>query len=455
MLGVTVWDRQAEILRAVAEHRQTAVRSGHKVGKSTSAACLALWWATTRPRGRVVLTAPSGHQVRNILWPEVRRLYRDARYPLGGTCSPSPSRGLELPGDRSVICVTTDEPEKLAGLSGAELLFVVDEASGFPEPLWDPIHGNMAGGGRVVALGNPTRTSGTFYEAFGNHRQWWRTIHISSEESPNVRAGRMLIPGLATREWVDARREEWGSDSPAYHVRVRGDFPAQAENAVISLALVEAALERGRAQAGDIDHHGITLGVDVARFGDDSSVIQPVIGRRALPAVIMQGADTQVVAARVLACARRLGGGTPVRVHIDGIGVGAGVVDTLRLAGPAVEVVDVNVSEVAQTDDHRLLRDQLWFGLRDWLRDGAIPDDPLLVGELVAPTYSFDARGRFVVESKDALKKRLRRSPDRADALALAVYSAPRIQADLEAVTVSRRGSMRSLRDADDDDDDD
>lgn len=427
-LNVTLWDDQADyhdqgsILRSVAKYKRTAVRSGQKTGKSTGLSCLSLWWPLTRWRGKVVLTAPSHHQVKNILWPEVHRLYHAAPFPLGGKLHKDPSSGWELPGGRGVICVTTDKPERMQGLSGENILFLIDEGSGYPEDLWEPIFGNLAGGGSLCTTGNPTRTSGPYFEAFA-HPGAWNLLHIDSENNPNARTGRTVISGLATRDFIEERRNEWGEDSAAFQVRIKGNFPSQADNAVIALGLVQAAEERWAATPFDGE---LVLGVDVARFGDDESVIQPRRGQRTIPPEVVQGMDVVQVAGKVRQVAKtQRRNGEKVRVHVDEIGVGAGVVDILK-QDEDLTVVGVNVAETATAEGYSRLRDQIWFAMKDWLKEGgALHEDHRLHSELVAPTYQFDAQGRQLVESKKDIKKRLGRSPDRADALGLSIYRPP------------------------------
>lgn len=431
-LGIKPWTRQCELLRAVAEHPRVCVRSGHKVSKSLSAATIALWWVCRYPEGRVVLTGPGERQVKDILWREIQRLHRIALRPIGGRLSRNPEEGLRFPDGREIVGFSTNKPEKLAGYSGASMLFIVDEASGVDEEMFEALEGNRAGGAHIVMFSNPTRTSGTFFEAFHGAREYWHCIHISSEESPNV-TGERSIPGLATPEWVDEKRMEWGEESPLFQVRVRGNFPSQAESAVIGMRLVDEGTARGKvAESYTETPEKLELGVDVARYGDDESVIFPVRGRRAYPPLIVQQGDVIHVAnkARELALSMRHGNEVPL-IKVDVIGIGAGVADYLRMFDD-VDVADVNVAESPTCEDpgtpgyHRL-RDQLWFTLKAWLGDGgSIPDDGKLHSELLAPTYRFTELGKIKVEGKDDIKKRLKRSPDRADALALAVYRAPR-----------------------------
>ncbi len=430
VLRITPWSKQAEILHAVEAYPRVAVRSGHKVGKSTSAAILALWWMHRWDDGRVVMTAPTGRQVRIVLWREVARLYRRAGgvAVLGGELHKVPDQGLQYADGREIVGFSTDEPERIAGVSGAHVLYIVDEGSGIEETIYEAIEGNRAGGAKLVVFGNPTQTAGTFYDAFTVAKDRWHCIHVSSEHSPNV-TGECSIAGLATPEWVAEKLEEWGEESPLFQVRVRGNFPTQSENQVIGLQLVEGALSR----YDDAEGQGVLeIGVDPARFGDDETAIQPVRGTKAYPPTIVRSMDTVQVAGKVLEIARsmRMPGEVP-RLKVDVIGVGAGVADHLRQHRD-MSVLDVNVGESATVSipgepGYARLRDQIWFGLKAWLATGGIPDDGKLQADMLAPQYGFTVDGRIKVDSKDDIKKRLKRSPDRADALALAVYNVPMV----------------------------
>jgi phage terminase large subunit len=423
------WAKQVDILKAVVDHPRVAVRSGHKVGKSRCAAILAHWWVSTRPGAWVIMTSSSGRQVKSILWAEFRKLYTHAPFCLGPLPALDPNAGYELLDGRRVQGFSTDTPERMAGISGENVLFILDEASGIPEPIFEAIEGNRAGGARCVMFSNPTQTSGTFYDAFHTKKNFWHGIVLSSEDSPNVKAGRIVISGLATAAWIDEKKKEWGEDSPIFQVRVRGNFPSQADDAVIGLSLVEAAASPRRFEITLVEGQ-LHLGVDPARFGDDESCIVARRGNRVLGIWSYQNLDGVQLAGKVLEHLRKLHQkGDPLpRVKIDTIGLGASCADQLRYARsdegrPLLELVEVVSSEKALDESlYRNLRDQLWFAIRDWLVTGYLPADDKLHGELVAPRYFFDARGRYQVESKDQLRARLGRSPDRADALALAIF---------------------------------
>lgn len=434
LLGFSPWEShvpgtpgQIDVLRALmAGHKSIAVRSGHKVGKSTVAAGIALWWFCTRPFARAVLTAPSNRQVKIILWREVRRLLRICRsralargVEFSDDCPKDPSTGIQTDDGRELIGFSTDDPDRFSGISSPNVIYIVDEAPGVAEPIYDALEGNRAGGATLLLTGNPTRTSGKFYDAFHRERSVFHCLHISSRNTPQ---GKTAIPGLATAEWCEERRRVWGEDSSLYSVRVLGDFPKQASNAIISLALLEQSLSlwEGTEYEGPL-----SIGVDPARFGDDDCVIQPVRGLKTYKPVILRSMDTIEIANAVIDAVLDLRKGPdelPV-VNVDTIGVGAGVYDQLVRKDDLLHAFACDNSRRADSADYTNLRAQLHFNLRAWMEEGgAIHPDALLEGEIVAPVYTYDVRNRYQVESKDAIKERLHRSPDRADALMLAVY---------------------------------
>lgn len=433
ILGINPWSRQIEILKAVVEHPKTAVRSGHKIGKSTSSAIIALWWFATRPRAFVILTSSGDKQIKEILWPEISRLYRAAKKKLGGTLYDTHHSGLRAEDQRRIIGISTKRTENMGGFSGAELLFVGDEASGIEEQIFRAIEGNLAGGGRFILFGNPTRQSGTFFDAFHSKAEFWHPIHVSSTETPNCTGDGDPIPGLATPEWVATMHAEHGGPGNSeYDIRVDGNFPTDGKNNVIGSGLVDKAFKDWLAPTKDAGE--LEFGVDVARYGDDETVICPRRGLITFPLVVLKSMDTIEIAGKVLILTRELRiqdessptGWERPRVKVDGTGGwGGGVVDNLKRS-EEVRVAEVNVSTSATSEKYFRLRDQLWFAARDWLKEGGkMQQDAKLRAELIAPTYHVEARGQLRVSSKDEMKEELGRSPDRADALCLAVYNPP------------------------------
>jgi len=187
--GITPWGRQREVLESVRDNRRTAVRSGHKVSKSNSAAGIGIWWAATRPQGRVICTATTGRQIRAIIWREVRDMGRRARK-RGRVHLPrvavQPANGMRFPDGREFVGFTAEDTEAMSGISGPDMLFIVDEASGVHPDIFVAIRGNMAGGASLLLISNPSQPSGDFHAAFNEHSELYNCIHISSEESPNI-----------------------------------------------------------------------------------------------------------------------------------------------------------------------------------------------------------------------------------------------------------------------------
>ncbi|EYF00197.1 hypothetical protein [Chondromyces apiculatus] len=451
VLGVEPWHKQDEVLEAlVPERARVSVKSGHKVGKSSLGAGAALWFYCSFLDARVIMSSVTDRQVNQILWRELRMLHARARHPIDGHLHELARTGFRSADFREVVGFTAKEAEAVAGISGRNLLYILDEASGIPDAIYEAVEGNRAGGARVLMLGNPTRVEGEFFRSHSDKREFYRTFTISSEESPNVREGRAVIPGLATREWVEEKRQEWGEESALFQVRVRGNFARQDASTVIPLYLVDEAEERWHEVAAEGRLH---VGVDVARFGDDDSVAIPRRGCKALEVVAWHGLDEQTLAAQVVQVVRRHRSPREQKaaVKVDACGgIGIRVVGHLHAYQEEIEVIPVNVAERSRLPgEFPLLRDQLWFALRDWLKDGgAIPEDAKLAAELVAPRFEFDLRQRRKVESKDELRKRLKRSPDRADALALCAWEPLVFQPPAEDEDFSREDDRAHAFDA-------
>lgn len=440
VLGLDLWSRQEEICEATDENQIVMVPSGQKTGKSTVAMVIALWWVCTRKRAMVIATSGNNQQVRSILWRELTRLVNGVQLDkaLGATLHVAPSSGFVFPDGRQILGFTAEDKEKMAGYSGDNLLFVVDESSGILDEIWEAIRGNLIGGGHALCLSNPTKTTGWFFERCTAMKDRQPVIRIDSRENPNYTSGEKQIPGLATREAVKELEEESGGDGNiVFDVRVKGLFPKQGSNAVISAAAVEVAIERHASAKVDWTKP-IVIGVDVARFGDDDSVIQPVVGFYAFEPITFHGLDTKAMAGESRKVALQLAAmrdqarmaGEPVsdekpHINVDVNGVGAGVVDNIDPAG--VQVHGISGSERAIRDDKFVnRRSEIWFSIDEWLKlGGTMPKCARRDVELLAPVYRFGSLNRQQVESKDDIKAKIKRSPDHADALGLAVTRVP------------------------------
>ena len=434
VLGVQLWAKQEEVLTALTTHRRVAVKAGNGLGKGFCAAVAVLWFIHTHQDAAVALsTAPTFRQVRHILWRQIHRLYRPAAKTLGGTMLDT---RWELADDRYALGLSADSAEQFQGFHNPNILIVVDEAEGVSEEIYEAIEAIITSADPLLLLiGNPTTMEGAFRRAFFEHRSIYRNITISALDSPNVQAGRVVIPGLTTSEWVDERKQIWQEGSPIYRSRVLGQFPHQGEDSLFSLKDLEAAVNRiVDAESWTIDSQTVygpqrssseapIIAVDVARFGPDSSVILRRRDDCVEDIQALHQHDTMQLAGRVAAAVRDH---NPAHVFIDEIGMGAGVVDRLRELGHPVR--GINVANRARQDEIFVnLRAEGYWALADRFRAGtiSIPYDNQLISQLATLRYDFDSRGRIKIESKDDIRKRGLPSPDRADALMLAFLEQP------------------------------
>ncbi len=417
-LGIEPDEWQVEFLNAVVDpkKRRISVRSGHGVGKSTAVAMAAVWHILWRTPSKAVLTAPTSAQLFDALFAEVKRLIKRLKPPLNDLLEVKADR-IELKANRAdtfISCRTSraEQPEALAGVHSPHVLLIADEASGVPEAVFESAAGSMSGHSATTILtGNPTRNTGLFYDTHHRLKDKWHTMHVSCVDSPRV-----------SDDFVAEMQDRYGEGSPAYHVRVLGNFPPAEDDTVIPVDLIE------RAMVSDVTVHEDTnaiWGLDVARHGNDSSVLCKRQGPVVHPLRTWQGLDLMQLVGAVKAeydvtpPSKR-----PVEIIVDSIGLGAGVLDRLRELGMPAR--GLNVSERAAASATYLnLRAEVWCKTKQWLegRDVKLPRDDKLFGELAAPRYTFQSSGKIKVEGKDEMKRRGLKSPDRADAVCLTLAS--------------------------------
>jgi phage terminase large subunit len=388
-----------------------SVRAGHGVGKGTLIAILALWFPLAHYDAKAVLTANSQDQLRDNNWPEIRKWAARLPEPLRGklqideerlyvTASPEMSFVVRRTASKS-------NPEALQGIHAKHVLYLIDEASGIPDIVFEIAQGSLSTKGAMACMfSNPTRASGYFFDTHNRLRHRWRTWVVNCEDVPRARGH------------IDEVIEAYGRGSNKYRVRVLGEFPTADDSTVIPLELVIAA---GKREVAARDVRPI-WGVDVARFGDDSSALAKRQGNVLLePVQEWHGKDTmQLVGLLMDAWNKTDDDKRPSEIVVDVIGIGSGVVD--RLAELDLPVRGCNVAESASIDDkYSRLRDELWWRGREWFtaRDCFMPSDEKLVAELTGPTYDFASSGKIVVESKKDMRKRGVASPNKADAFLL------------------------------------
>lgn len=397
---------------------QYAISSGHGIGKSAMAAWLTLWIMSTRPHSKGVVTANTGEQLASKTWAGVASWL--SKCVTGHWFAITTGKGAmrlvhnQHPESWRVDAQTSREEnsESFAGLHAASSTpwYLFDEASAIPAKIWEVAEGGKTDGEPMhFVFGNPTRNTGAFAECFGKQRHRWRTRQVDSR-SVQITNKTLLA------KWA----QDYGEDSDFVKVRVRGVFPNASSLQFIARSAAEGAAKR-QTELTQWVGRTAAVGVDVARFGDDQSVIRTRVGRdaRSIKAKRYRGMDTMQLAARVAEHVNQLRSlGLQVVVFVDGGGVGGGVVDRLRQLN--FDVIEVQFGGQAQDPSKHLnKRAEMWDSLRAWLAVGCIDDDEALITDLTNVEYCFTPKDQIQLERKEDMKKRGLASPDDADALAL------------------------------------
>lgn len=407
--GPDAW--QADILTligqkclTVQEALRIAVASGHGIGKTALVSWIIHWFISTRPKCAGVVTANTKNQLVQKTWRELNLWNKRAIHGHWFDWSATKFCFKAEPDTWFISAVPWSEhnSEAFAGLHAEHVLVIFDEASAVADTIWDVSEGAMTTPGALwIAFGNPTRNTGRFRECFGRFRHRWHTRQIDSRQAK-----------MANKKQIQQWIEDWGEDSDFVRIRVRGEFPKASSTQFISTEYVEAALVRK-------DHQIISpkvMGVDVARFGDDQSVILLREGNTVTLIRRYRGLPIDQFSNHVAAAINEF---QPDAVFIDGVGVGGGVVDILR--GNKFKVTDV-VSGATPIEPKKYanLRAEMWGKMRDWLQHyGCLPDDRELRDDLIALEYGFNNQGAIQLEKKEDVKSRGLASPDVADALAM------------------------------------
>ena len=396
------------------EPYRAAIASGHGIGKSACTAMLVTWLLATRPHCKGVVTATTANQLETKTFAEIKKwlkrslvadMFEVKAMSIEAKASPETWR-------LDAITCREENSESFAGQHAASSssFYIFDEASGVPDVVWEVAEGGLTDGEPFMfAFGNPTRNTGRFRECFGKRSSRWRTRHIDSR-----------TVAITNKSEIEAWKTEYGEDSDFFRVRVRGEFPSASTQQFIPTALAEEAARR------ELPHNSATaaiIGVDVARFGDDDSVIYVRIGRGFMPIRRYHGLSTTQLVSKVKQRfdeVRNLGFPRDrIYIVVDEGGVGGGPKDILRDDGYPVRGVQFG----AGADDPQTYarkREEMWGRMKIWLADGGtIPNEQALIDDLTAPEYDIIPGGQVKLESKKDMKKRGLSSPDAADALAL------------------------------------
>lgn len=476
VLRVDLDEEQQKILSSVQVNKMTTVASGTARGKDFVAAVAGICFLYLTPiwnketgeliaNTKVAMTAPTDRQVENIMVPEISRIFQRAKF-LHGRLT-----GYDIRTDNKEWFLTgfkADErnTEAWSGFHAVNTMFIVTEASGMSEQVYNAIEGNLQGNSRILIVFNPNIPTG--YAASSQKSPRWAKFRLDSLTAPNVKQKKAVIPGQVDYEWVEDKVKTWCTrieledfnegegdfiwegfayrPNDLFRVKVRGMFPKVAEDVLIPLHWIEMAQKRWKEYKGSLDPV-LRLGADVAGMGRDSSVFCYRRGDYVEKLESMQSAGAanhMEVSGRISSIISRntnlhLGQFTKsVKAFIDTIGEGAGVYSRL-IELDTKDVFSVKFSEAPTSKNGEPLKDfteqytflnmraYVYWAVRDWLNplnktNAMLPIDDELTQELTETKWKFRSDGKIQIEEKDEIKKRLKRSPDKADALANTFY---------------------------------
>ena len=465
---------QRYVIKKIAENDRVSISACHDVGKSFIMARIAMWFLNCFPNSKVITTAPTFNQVEKILWSEIRAAHGKAKFPLGGklnmtdwTFNPEWFALGFSPRNESTGGEGQGTQSSFQGFHAAHLLVIFDEATGIPPNIWTMAEGLLTSAHvKFVAIGNPTSSASEFFRCFKDPA--WTKIYLSCFDSPNLIANgiknvedlkkeikkidgmsdeaakkyydnyKVVKPYLLTAKWTVQNARKWGIDHPLTVSKILGRFPEAGDNTLLPLGIIEDAQLR---VVWPEKNDRKILGVDVARFGLDSTEITGFHGKKQLDRKGLNKHDTVSVTGEVIAFGKELFEGRwPDVIVVDETGLGGGVVDLLKAEAPDYcEIRGVQFGAGVECDgpkdcEHKDCEKAKYadmkarmFGLLEQdlkAEDGiSILKESVYQDELPTIRKRYDKKGRMVIESKDEYKKRTGRgSPDRADSMALANF---------------------------------
>jgi len=420
VFGIDPTFQQKEVMMSVAKHKNTAVKAGHGVGKSALASWLIYWFLLTRPLSRIPVTAPTMHQLKDILWAELAKWKFKGRI-LDSVLDMTDTR-LSVKGGGGdykktwfAVPVSARKPENLQGFHADHLFFIADEASGIPNSNYEVIEGALTGeNNKMLLQGNPTQPDGYFYDAFNKNANLFNCITLSSQDSPIVES-----------DYVERMAQKYGIKSSVFRYRVLGEFPVIGTgNTVIPASFVEAAFNSSTmANTGKR-----RIAADIARYGDDETVIVIRKGYTVEAIIRLSNMDEVQVANEIIRLTYIY---APDEIAVEAAGIGNGVHDILRskrLGCKVLQFVPQLLPEDKETYENAIT--EAWFQLRFLMQPTAnktcllsLQQDDDLLEQVTSRRYEAKGNGRLKLEDKQKHKTRTGgQSPDIGDALAIAFY---------------------------------
>jgi len=424
---------QLLILRKFQKEKRASIRALHGVGKTALASWIVIWFSLTRDVDtdwKAVTTASAWRQLSKYLWPEIHKWIKKLKFETIGinrfkrndkllTMSLNLSTG-------SAFAVASNNYEYIEGAHADSILYVFDESKAIPPETWDAAEGAFSTAGKdmgesreafLLSISTPGEAIGRFWDIQSRkpgYKDWW-IYHCTLENA--------LDQKRVSRDWINNRREQWGENSALFLNRCKGEFAQEEEDSVVSLRLVEQAILRYDEKYEEMVPDQV--GIDPARFGGDKSCLAK---RKKLQINKLKRWSKKDLMHSSGVVIGSVSSNKKIRILVDVIGLGAGLYD--RLKEQKYHVRPFNAANSTNKKDRSKelgfinKRSAGWWMMRELLEDGeiALPDDELLIGDLVAPKWGVTSSGKIKVESKDEIRKRISRSTDSADAVIMAYW---------------------------------
>lgn len=409
VLGIELDDNQRLIAEAVRDYPRVAVVSGRGIGKTVLDGALSIWFWATRPKAEVRLLANTDRQSRDVLWPPMVRAFNGSCIRSWG--KPPSTEALFFAGNKMGAAIrrvvwSASSIESVSGVHAEHLLYILDEASKMPNELVESINSGLTqSGNKILLTSNGTRSSGYFYNACNDPKNW-HVIHVDSRSS----------------RWTDKAKiedliEKYGLGSDVVRVNVLGQFPLTSSASIVSDDQLLGAMKR---EIEPMREHAVVCGMDVGGGGDAS--VWAVRKGRKLVAMVSDtsaGGDSDKLIGKTMDVCSRFG---VRKLIVDATGLGYFLPERLRKALPEVEVVGVSFAGKPPKPGYENMRTWVYFRLREWFEsdpDIGYEGAQELREELLATEYITNAKGNLAIVPKQMIKASLDRSPDHADALAL------------------------------------
>jgi hypothetical protein len=434
--GWPLWEKQREIARALVTRDRVAVPAAFGVGKTWVASRLALWWLYTHYPAIVVTTAPTGRQVRDLLWAEIRQGHVSSKLALGGECLTTDLR-LEPKWFATGFATKEENIDKFTGYHSPNMLLIFDQACGIHKQIWSAGEGLLTSENcRWLALSNTTEENSEFANICLPDRRSdygeWEVIKIKAHDSPNVIAGTNIFPGILSADYVEKKKKVWRLGDPLWEIYIEANFVESSSMTVLHPSMVKEILgESPTSPTIEPDYENMVLAVDVGDEGTDPSVCALGLGNRLGFIKRVLGNDTMQTVKFVIECwddTIRLTGKKPIAIYIDRIGVGAGVLS--RLSELNYPAIGVNVGMKAIDDTEYINRRiEMAWSLRHLAEARALswvpvyftePEVMEMLREDMSIRYEALPSQRIKLEDKVKFRRRTKRSSDFWDVMMMA-----------------------------------